>query len=178
MDWDADSDMLDELARKVASVIEKAVDDQCRDLKTLGLSTAAEQLGSLPVEFTYEQLLGPKLMQCGHHAKFLATSKVLPEECTADSCYVVLVFGEGKDTASIHTMERLAKEERAQGGARLKVVYISEDGTKMECDRFTRTQPTSFLALPYRSNSTHGRRARKHFCVSTVPAVVLSLIHI
>ena len=46
LDLDPDVDVLDELAEKVANVIEKAVDDQCRDLKTLGLSAASEQVGT------------------------------------------------------------------------------------------------------------------------------------
>lgn len=140
------------------------------------ISFAQLQVGTLPTEYTYEQLLGSKLIECGERLKAIETTKALPSGVSdAGVPYVVFLFGEGKNSNSIRVMEVLEKEATDRAG-QLIVVYISEDANKMEFDRFLRKRSAQIKALPYRSTS-HNRRARTHFAVSGTPTVVVTKIN-
>ena len=172
---------LDELAKKVAAVIEKSVDDKCRDQKDLGISGAHSNSsnGALADRFNFEELLGKKLLLCtdgqGSAQVTKSTAEVLQpvRKARSDGRYiVVLLFAAAKQPMAAKVIEQL-KAALVQHGPRLRIVYVSEEKRYEFASLSKGGDLSGFYALPYRQVSTLGARARKHFGVEGNPTAVV-----
>ena len=138
-----------------------------------GAGGAHAKLSPLPARFTYEQLLGQKLLRCGRNKMLHDTSEELHE----DGLVVVLFFGVASAAPSrafarkLKTLsDRIARADKS----RFEVVYMPLDGSQLEYDRFTLREAAGWWALPWDAKDVLGKRALKHMRVQGVPTAVVT----
>ena len=163
-------EVLDTLAAKIAQVIEKAVDDQCRSLKTLGMKKDGRGTDD-GAKSTYEELLGSKLIHCDRAGgKLVRTSNVLQREVG----YVVVLFAEYKMEGFRRLAVVLSRAIR-EHGAKLRVVYVSNDANALDFKSATESlEMVGFYALPFRLKASLGQGVRRILNVKRFPTAVVT----
>lgn len=173
----AERDALDELAANFADVIEKAVDNQCRVNRSLGLphgaAGSATALEPLSGPLTFEALFGPRLVAFGPHREMLNTVVALRTTTAtpAAGAPVFVLFGRSRHPDTLTLATRLSA---LASPADARVVYVSLDTTKVEFDRFTAQRLPACWAVPFRERRRFGERARKLLHTDSVPALVVT----
>jgi hypothetical protein len=180
-----EKDAVDELAANFADIIEKAVDNQCRQNRGLGLPTGASgAAGALEPHsgpLTFEVLFGPRLIAFGPDRAMLSTADALPMAAPTPTGApptvaggtppVLVLFGHSTSSATLTLAMRLSALAQPAGA---RVVFVSLDGTKVDYDRFTAQRLPNCFAVPFRVRERYGERARKLLHTESVSALVVT----
>jgi thiol-disulfide isomerase/thioredoxin len=168
------TDALGLLAKRFADEIVRVV-DECFKEQPLSGSIRLPPLGRT---FSFSDLLGPKLQQCGRGNGAAALLRTEDELQDVDGAVVVLCFCDSTTAEGMKAARKLklAFDRRlraSDGQPPMHVVYIPSESSESAFARFSSRNARGWFAVPYRSASI-GDRARRFYKVQTLPSMVIT----